>query len=328
MTGSLDPGPHVWRPEAGPAFPAAMIRMVPPPPVVWPPPAEPGDLVAVIAPASPVEAGLLATGVRLLTEAGYRVQVSPEATQPRPWGEAADGQRARSFLAAWCDPEVKAVIGARGGYGSFKILRHLKVTDLKRHPKRLLGFSDLTALLLFCHQRLGLVTFHGPTAAHLPALTAAARADCFRWLAAPGPETRSFQGLTVLHPGKAAGRLLGGNLTTLCHLVGTPYMPRLADAILFLEDHNEAPYRLDRLIHHLLFAGCLEGVAGVVLGAFTNTAGEEAQVLEIMAQALAPLGVPALAGLPVGHQPDNFTLPLGAWANLDAAAACLSLLPG
>ncbi len=296
-----------------------------PPALTWPPPAEPGDLVAVAAPASPVEGGLLAAGVRLLTEAGYRVRVGPEASQPRPWGEAADRERARAFLAAWRDPEVKAIVGARGGYGSFKTLPHLDPAVLRSRPKRLVGFSDLTALLLFCHARLDLAAFHGPTVAHLPALTPAALADFRRWLAAPGPQDRTFPGLTVLHPGVATGPLLGGNLTTLCHLVGTPFLPRLQGTILFLEDHNEAPYRLDRLVHHLLLAGALDGVAGVVLGAFTNAAGDYAQVLEVMMQALAPLEVPVLAGLPVGHQPDNFTLPLGVAARLDAASASLCL---
>lgn len=295
--------------------------------LIWPPPAEPGDLVAVTAPASPVDRGLLAAGVRLLQAAGYRVQVGPEATQARPWGEAADRERAWALAEAWSDPEVKAIVGARGGYGSFKTLRHLDLAALRRRPKRLLGFSDLTALLLFCHASLDLVTFHGPTVAHLPALTPAAREDFCQWLAAPGPQPRTFDGLTVLHPGVATGPLLGGNLTTLCHLVGTPFMPRLAGAILFLEDHNEAPYRLDRLVHHLFLAGVLKDVAGVVLGAFTNSTGDYAQVLEVMAQALAPLGVPVLAGLPVGHQPDNFTLPLGAAACLDASSASLVLEP-
>jgi muramoyltetrapeptide carboxypeptidase len=299
--------------------------MAPAPVALWPPPAEPGDLVAVAAPASPVDRRLLADGVRLLTEAGYRVQVGPEATQTRPWGEAADRERARAFLAAWDDPQVKAVIGARGGYGSFKTLRHLDPGLLRQRPKRLVGFSDLTALLLFCQAKAGVMAFHGPTVAHLPALTPAAREDFFRWLAASAPEPRTFEGLTVLHAGTAAGPLLGGNLTTLCHLVGTPFMPRLAGAILFLEDHNEAPYRLDRLLHHLLLAGCLEGITGVVLGAFTNSAGDAALALEVMAQALAPLGVPVLAGLPVGHQPDNFTLPLGALACLDSSPARLIL---
>lgn len=291
----------------------------------WPPPAKPGEVVAVAAPASPLEAEALKAGVEVLCGAGYRVKVGQEATTPRPWGQEADAARARALTQAWLDPEITAIIGARGGYGSFKILPSLEIRVLQSRPLRLVGFSDLTALLLFAVARLGLVAFHGPTVAQLPLLTEAAREDFFRWLAAPGPEARRFAGLTVLHPGKAAGPLLGGNLTTLCHLVGTPFMPPLQGTILFLEDHNEAPYRLDRLLTHLLMAGALEGVAGVALGAFTGTGAEPGEVHEVLAHALAPLGVPVLAGLPVGHQPDNFTLPLGVRAVLDSGAGSLSL---
>lgn len=295
------------------------------PPLLWPPPALPGDILAVAAPASPVEPDLLEAGVEILRGAGYRVKVGGEVTTSRPWGREADAARARALEQMWLDPETTAILGARGGYGSFKILPYLEAGSLQSRILRLVGFSDLTALLLFVVQQLGVVVFHGPTVAHLPALTPAAREDFFRWLAAPAPEARRFEGLTVLHPGTAAGPLLGGNLTTLCHLVGTPYMPCLRGSILFLEDHNEAPYRLDRLLTHLLYAGALEEVAGVVLGAFTGTGAEPGEVLEVLAQALAPLKVPVLAGLPVGHQPDNFTLPLGLRALLDSAAGFLSL---
>ena len=128
----------------------------------------------------------------------------------------------------------------------------------------------------------------------------------------------------MLHPGAAEGPLAGGNLTTLCHLVGTPFAPQMRGYLLFLEDHNEALYRLDRMLHHLLLAGVLDGVKGVVLGAFTGCGSHEG-LLEVFTTALAPLKVPVLVGLPVGHQPDNHTLPLGAWAALDAAAASLTL---
>jgi muramoyltetrapeptide carboxypeptidase len=132
--------------------------------------------------------------------------------------------------------------------------------------------------------------------------------------------------LSVLHPGAAEGLLAGGNLTTLCHLLGTPFAPRMAGYLLFLEDHNEALYRVDRMLHHLRLAGALAGVKGVVLGAFTHC-GSPDHLLEVAAAALAPLKVPVLAGLPVGHQPENHTLPLGVRARLDAASRTFTLLP-
>jgi muramoyltetrapeptide carboxypeptidase len=198
---------------------------------------------------------------------------------------------------------------------------------LARHPKRLVGFSDLTNLLVTLHQHLGLVTFHGPTLAHLPAITPAARASWRRWLTSPGPQRLELAGLTVLQAGTAEGTLMGGNLTTLCHLLGTPFAPRLAGSLLFLEDHNEALYRLDRLAQHLLLSGALDGVGGILLGSFTGGPLPE-HAAEVLALAFQPLGVPVAAGLPVGHQPENHTLPLGARVRLDTATASLTFLTG
>jgi muramoyltetrapeptide carboxypeptidase len=291
----------------------------------WPPGVASGETVAVAAPASPVSRAEWEEGVRLLRDWGFKVRGGPEVFEPRAWGTATDRLCARRLEELWLDPEVKAIVGVRGGYGSLKILPHLDLARLAAVPKKLIGFSDLTNLLWTLHRDLGLVTFHGPTVAHLPSLTPEARESFCRWLTAPGPQALTFEGLTVLHPGVAAGPLAGGNLTTLCHLVGTPFAPRFQGYLLFLEDHNEALYRLDRMLHHLLLAGVLTGVAGIVLGAFTKCGSQEG-LAEVTATALAPLAVPVLMGLPLGHQPDNHTLPLGARARLDAAAGSLTLL--
>ena len=291
----------------------------------WPPAVAPGEAVAVAAPASPVSRSDWQAGVRFLQDWGFKVRCGPEVFETRAWGAETDRLYARRFEELWLDPEVKAIVGVRGGYGSLKILPYLDMARLAAAPKKLIGFSDLTNLLWTLHRDLGLVTFHGPTVAHLPALTPAARENFYRWLTAPGPQAVAYEGLTVLHPGVAAGPLAGGNLTTLCHLVGTSFAPRFRGYLLFLEDYNEALYRLDRMIHHLLLAGVLDGVAGVVLGGFTNCGSREG-LAEVMTAALAPLAVPVLLGLPVGHQPDNHTLPLGARARLDAGSGSLTLL--
>jgi muramoyltetrapeptide carboxypeptidase len=295
-------------------------------PPIWPPPLRPGDAVAAVIPASPISMEAWEAGVQVLEEWGFRVVFHPEVFTARTWGQAADREAARRFQETWEDPEVKAVIAVRGGYGSLKILPYLDLDRLARHPKRLVGFSDLTNLLITLYQRLGWVTFHGPTLAHLAEVTPAARESWNRWLTATGPEQFAFPGLAPLHSGVGEGPLSGGNLTTLCHLLGTPYAPRLKGALLFLEDHNEALYRLDRLAHHLLLSGALDEVQGIMLGSFTGGA-SQAHAEEVLAIAFAPLGVPVVAGLPVGHQPENHTLPLGAWARLDATRATLAFLP-
>ncbi|MFZ5450678.1 MAG: S66 peptidase family protein [Thermodesulfobacteriota bacterium] len=294
---------------------------------LWPPPVLPGEAVAVAAPASPVSREDWDKGVAILKGWGFEVVCGLEVFETRNWGVETDRRLAARFLEIWQKAEVKAIVGARGGYGSLKVLPHLPPAALSAMPKRLVGFSDLTNLLWHLHQGLGLVTFHGPTVAHLPVLTAAARESFLQWLTAPGPVTVTFPDLTTLLPGSGEGILAGGNLTTLCHLLGTPFAPRFGDYILFLEDHNEALYRLDRLLHHLLLAGALEGVKGVVLGAFTGSGSFREDLLKVLATALAPLRVPVLAGLPVGHQPDNHTLPLGVWARVDGQAGSLTLAP-
>ncbi len=281
--------------------------------------------MAVAAPASPVSPEAWQSGVQVLEAWGYRVVSPPEIFAERPWGPQVDRERARLFQEVWDDPEVKAVIGVRGGYGSLKLLPSLDMDRLARRPKRLVGFSDLTNLLLTVHRQAGLVTFHGPTLAQLPELTPAAQHSLRRWLASPGPLNLTISGLKTLQPGAAAGPLVGGNLTTLCHLLGTPYAPRLKGALLFLEDHNEALYRLDRLAHHLLFSGALRGVRGVLLGAFTGGP-SQAHAEEVLALAFKPLEVPVAAGLPVGHQAENHTIPLGASARLDATTGTLAFL--
>lgn len=305
--------------------------MMPPPPEAtavaphWPPLLQPGDLVAVVAPASPVEPEIFRRGRQVLEEWGFRLRHGEEIFQARPWGRDTDRLLAAELRRVMDDPEVRGVICARGGYGSLKLLEHLD-NDPRAVPRKVfVGFSDVTNLLCHFYQREGLVTFHGPNVAHLGEATPAARASLLHALTASRPHRQNFTGLNVIHPGRGHGPLVGGNLTTLCHLVGTPFLPDTAGHILFLEDQGEAAYRIDRMLHHLRLAGVLDRVAGVVLGSFTN-GGDLDKIGEIAAAALAPLKCPVLAGLPVGHQPDNHTLPLGALASLDAEAGCLEIV--
>ncbi len=293
---------------------------------LWPEAVRPGEVIGVTAPASPVEQDACEEGVRLLRQWGFEVCCGSEVMADRPWGQDTDRQLAGRFQEIWRTARVRAVMGARGGYGSLKILPYLDLEVLRSKPRRLVGFSDLTNLLWHLHRELRLVTFHGPTVAQLPHLTPAARNNFFSWLTAGEPLSLTYRGLTVLQGGAGEGPLAGGNLTTFCHLLGTPYAPRFRGYLLFLEDQNEALYRLDRLVHHLLLAGGLEGVAGVILGAFTACGESQEQVWEVLGLALNPLGVPVLAGLPVGHQPDNHTIPLGARARLESAAGSLAIL--
>jgi muramoyltetrapeptide carboxypeptidase len=293
-------------------------------PIIWPPPLKPGDLLAVVAPASPVAPELFAAGAAILETWGFRLSYGPEIFAPRPYQPAADLQAWQFFRRALIDPEVSGVICARGGYGTLRILEHLDYALLSAHPRYLIGFSDITNLLCLFSQRAGLVTFHGPTVAHLGDLTPPAREQFYRMLTYPVADLVCFHDLQTLSPGVARGPLIGGNLTTLCSLLGTPYALPLAGQVLFLEDHNEAPYRLDRLLQQLRLSGSLTRLKAMILGSFT-CCGDIQQVWDIFAALGESLAIPVLAGLPAGHQPDNFTLPLGAAVEVDANTRTVAL---
>lgn len=290
----------------------------------WPIPVAPGGCLAVVAPASPIKKAALLAGSRWLTAQGLSWQGVGELTGPRPYREAEDRRRAAWVHQALQDPEIMGIICARGGYGSLRLLPHLDFDLIRRSGKLLVGFSDISALLGPIYQQCRLVGIHGPTVAQIPDLSPGAREHLRRLLLGDLPSELVWQPLRFLVPGRAQGPLLGGNLTTITHLVGTPYALHCQGHILFLEDHNEALYRLDRLLQQLKLSGSLEGVAGIVLGAFTNC-GELERVWELFAHLGQTLGIPVAAGLPCGHQPDNYALPLGAAAVLDSAAARLKL---
>ena len=276
---------------------------------------QPGSRIAVLAPASlPSDPGVLPRIVEALRSRGFEVRLMADPVEPRlSYLAAPDEVRAHRLLEAFQDPEIHAILALRGGYGTARLLPLLEAAVIRRHPKILAGFSDLTALFLGLWKTTGLVTFYSPVATEL------ARADEKTWqhfLATlqgdawhlePWPEVHPGQ---VLVPGEAEGRLLGGTLAVLVSLVGTPYLPDLRGAILFLEDVNEAPYRVDRMLTQLLQAGVLEGVKGIALGVF-HECGEPEELMATLRDRLAPLGVPVCYGLPFGHIPRKGTLPLG-----------------
>ena len=231
----------------------------------------------------------------------------------------------------------------RGGYGASRLLPLLDYDVVRANPKALLGYSDITALLLGLYQQAGLVTFHGPIAGQnlTPYALAEMRKVLFdprppALLAAPPPFERGpgrvdrVNRVTPLVPGRVQGRLLGGNLSLVAHLIGTPYMPDLTGAILFLEDVNEAVYSIDRMLTQLWLAGALQQVAGLVFGKFTeHRPSEWAQNRlqeEVLAARARALGLPAVMGLMIGHVEDQATIPVGCLAELDAGAGTLTLL--
>lgn len=254
----------------------------------------------------------------------YRVRFEPGLFARTGFLAGDDRRRTDELNAALSDPEAQAIVAARGGYGLGRIAPYLELEALLRHPKWIVGFSDLTALHLEA-TRAGVMSLHGHNVAGLGRGDARAREA---WVTAlERPTCLHFDGLTVVHPGEVEGPLAGGNLTVLfaSHAAGRLRLP--PGAILLLEDIDETSYRIDRMLSALVQSGALGSVSGIVLGEFTNCSpGRYAVPTEhVLAERLGLLNVPVLAGLPVGHGRDNAPVVLGGHARLSAQAASLSI---
>ena len=252
-----------------------------------------------------------------------------------------DQERLEDLNAALADTRVDAVWCVRGGYGVTRILPRVDFAAFARRPKPVVGYSDITALLNALTHATGVVTFHGPTARH--ALTGFSRTHLERVLVsatAPGRLGRppappdvlvpATPRIITIVPGRAEGVLIGGNLTLLQCLVGTPWQPAFDGALLFLEDVGEDLYRIDRALSHLRLAGLLDRLAGVVAGQFTcmrrATSDGGLGFDEVLASYFEPLGVPTASGFPIGHVDHQWTLPIGVKAALDADSGEVELL--
>jgi muramoyltetrapeptide carboxypeptidase len=289
-----------------------------------PPALRPGDTVGVVATSSTVEPAYLERGVGVLTAMGYRVKVSAKALDRSGILAGTDHDRARELNAFFADPQVKAIFGARGGYGCGRLLPLIDFDAIRRAPKIFLGFSDATFLLNAMVECSGTVAFHGPMVAMDFARGLTQRSiDHLAGLLAG--ETRGFEldARDVLRPGIAEGELIGGCLSVVVAMLGTPFAPRFDGRILFLEDTGEKAYRIDRMLVQLRQAGAFDRVAGIVFGAIRPVEGEDrerARIAEFVADQTAGLKCPVLFGIEAGHGTENLTLPFGVRASLESAS--------
>jgi len=278
---------------------------------------KPGARVGIVAPAGPFDEETFGRGTRILEKMGLEVFIPPQLLDARGYLAASDRHRARLVNQLFADKSIDAVICARGGYGSIRILPLLDYEIITDNPKVFIGFSDITVLLNVIAERCGLATFHGPVVTSLADATDESRKSLMQAVSSDVRfEIRAPEG-KALKAGSATGAVCGGNLTTLCHLVGTPYAPCFANKILFLEDRGEAPYRVDRMLVHMKLAGCFESLAGIVLGSFENCGSMES-ILNIVSEIFSLETIPILAGFEAGHGQNNLTIPLGVEATLDA----------
>lgn len=288
-----------------------------------PPALKPGDRVRVVAPAGPFPRETFEEGIRVLSSR-YQPSFDPGIFSRNRYLAGDDDRRYRELWDALSDEQCRAVFCARGGYGTMRILQRIAVDALP--PKLLVGFSDITALHLRW-QAAGRASIHGPVMTQLGKQPPHSVERLFRLLESTSPIEPLTGGRAVV-PGVVEGPLIGGNLSVLTRLLGTPYLPSLRGAILLLEDVTERPYRLDRMWHHLALAGVLDQVAGIAFGEFTACEEKDADytsahVLDALAR---DLGRPCAAGFAVGHGDINLALPLGCHARLDASAGTLEIL--
>ncbi len=285
--------------------------------LLLPPRLQPGDTLGIAAPASPFDREQFYRGVALFEDAGFKVAVPENLFLRNGYLAGTDAQRAQLFMQMVMDPAVKAILCARGGYGSMRMLPLLDFARIRENPKIVVGFSDVTALLAAIYSRCGLVTFHGPLVTGLPELDRPSQAALLAAVTGPAPVVIGVPDGVPVRPGSGTGPVLAANLTTLCHLIGTPFMPPLQGHLLLLEDRGEVPYRVDRMLSHLRLAGCLEQIAGLAFGSF-EACGPPGELARIITEHVAGCRFPVLTGLDVGHGARNLTIPIGLEATLDA----------
>ncbi|MEV2241875.1 LD-carboxypeptidase [Micromonospora sp. NPDC049891] len=299
--------------------------------VVRPPALRPGDTVMLVSPSGPTRPERVARGVELLTGWGLRPVLAPNAYARQGYLAGADALRAADLNTAFADPQVRGVICTRGGYGAQRVVDAIDMAAVRRDPKVVAGFSDITALQLALWRGARLAGVHGPGAAWRDERTPLASAESLHaaMTSTEPVALRAVEGeetFGVRVAGRAAGRLLGGNLCLVVASLGTPDMPDLTGAVLLLEDVQEPPYKVDRMLTQLRRAGALDGLAGVAVGQFTDCAdGWDTTVADVLVERLGDLGVPVLGGLPIGHGPGQLTVPVGTRATLDADAGTLTV---
>jgi muramoyltetrapeptide carboxypeptidase len=292
---------------------------------IKPPALRPGDTVGVVAPASNINPDLLRTGCEALTRLGYKPFYFDSIFDQDLYFAGSVERRARELEQMFLRPEVRAIICARGGYGTNYLLKSLDVKLIKDHPKIFVGYSDVTTLLTYFADAVGLVTFHGPMVTK--DFSHADGVDVNSWQSAltgcPEWSVGTESGISTLREGRAQGILYGGCLSMLAASLGTPYEIRTDGTILFIEDVATKPFQIDRMLMQLKLAGKFEGVRGIIFGEMLECVQSQDQgysLEEVIIRVVGGLGVPVVLGLRSGHvSKENVTLPIGVLAELQVS---------
>lgn len=306
--------------------------------ILKPPRLNRGDVIGIAAPASPPSSPeKLSKGIRYLEQLGYHIVLGKHVHNGYGYLAGMDNERAGDLNALFSNPKVKAIFVVRGGYGSHRILHRLDYNIIKRNPKIFVGYSDITALHLAIFTKTGLITFSGPMVATEfgDELDGNAEEQFWKNLTSTTPlgilKNPNRKKMKPLKRGVCIGRLLAGNLSIVSALLGTPYLDTMKGCILALEEIEEPPYKVDRMLHHLRHTGMFSQSSGVVLGEFTDCTPTDAKkpsltLSQIFHDVFSSSRLPILRGLHYGHVKDSLTLPLGITTRLDASHGTLELL--
>jgi muramoyltetrapeptide carboxypeptidase len=294
-----------------------------PPGLIRPAPLVKGDTIGVVAPSYAAHQGWLLRGASTMEEAGYKVIICEEIGRFRRFQQREDERRAENLMRIWLNPDVKAVIAGTGGYGAVRLLPYLDPDVFRRNPKAFVGYSDITALHLWLMRRAQMRVFHGPTLDDLfPGGADPSALSLLTALTTPRPETELGREIArAVRPGRAVGRLTGGNLSLVQQTIGTPYEIDTRDAILFLEETRDPMSVADERLLHLRAAGLLQNLRGIVFGQLSLDRSEEDEFEDFLLDLVSDLKVPILMDFPAGHEVPNLTLPLGTEVELVANEA-------
>ena len=299
---------------------------------IFPPRIQRGDTIGLFCPAGPVrDQQRLFSGIQRIRDQGFTVIVQGPTTAENGYLADTDERRAAYLQALWLNDQVKAVWAIRGGFGCLRMLAHIDWAMLRRQPKMLVGFSDVTLLLQGLLNRANLVAIHGPVVTSLAGSSEQDVQTLFALLTGTLGDRIAMPQLEILRTGTARGRLIGGNLATLVHSLATPWDFSWDGCILVLEDTNEPMYRLDRMLTQLALAGKLQRLAGLILGDFDLGGSDSSADWRLREQvwqrvvALAGSGYPIWANAPIGHGSRNLALPLGMEAVMESSRGILLL---
>ena len=294
----------------------------------------PESTIGIVAPSEPINEHDFDAALAFLTTRGFRLCVGRHARERRGHLAGTDEQRASDIMSMFIDDTIDAIFCAAGGANSGRLLPLLDYKAIEAHPKILLGMSDPTALLCGIHARSRLVTFHGPVVQYnmqcpMPELTQR-YFDGSLFTNEPVGAIRELGPSSVLRPGRTTGRLIGGNLTTLQQLLGTPYEPTWDGHILFWEDVCEQPHSLDAKLTHFRNAGVFERISGMIVGQLESCDEQDYDGMpplrHIVLELTRDAGFPIIDDVPLGHTMDKITLPIGALAEIDTDGAYLSII--